>query len=103
MYAEDKFPSTGTMTASELKQRQPQVQAACVELEHVLGEVHKSVAELESRLASVLRSEPTEAAGSQSEARPTMVPLASNIDGYARQLRVVVTSHQSILRRLELP
>lgn len=98
MYAEDKINQTST---SPVK-RPPQVRTAFEELEHTLEDAHKTASELEARLQPLLRSEPEAAVDSQKEARTTLVPLAENIEGYTRQLRVIINTQQSILRRLEL-
>lgn len=79
-----------------------QIPTAFAELQEVFEALHKSCAELESRLQPLLRNEPEATGNTQKDDRPTLVQFASNIDGAVRQLRAVIATQQSILRRLEL-
>jgi hypothetical protein len=82
--------------------RPAQIPAAFAELQEAFEVLHKSCAELESRLQPLLRNEPEATSNDQKDARPTLVQFASNIDGATRQVRAVIATHNSILRRLEL-
>ena len=82
--------------------KESQVNKSCAALEFALQELHKSCAETEQRLRPLLRNEPEATTASDKQSQPTMVPLATQIEGYVREVRVAIATQQSILRRLEL-
>lgn len=82
-------------------QRQPQVNEACVSLEHALESASKTLVEFEQRLKPLLRNEP-EATTSGAKAAQTLVPMAAQIQSYVSHLRQIEQDYRSILLRLEL-
>lgn len=89
-------------TSTPPAQRESHIQQATVQLERALETLHKSCAEMEARLGPLLRREPEAAETAKGQSQPTLVPLATNIAGYATQVNAAVDTLQSILRRLEL-
>ena len=84
-------------------QRQPQVAESFDVLEKTVTAHEELCAELEKRLADVLRHEPEAAeAGSSSEPKRTVVGVASRINNASDRLHRIGNSLNSILRRLEL-
>lgn len=83
--------------------RQPQVAEAFDVLEKSVTAHEELCMELEKRLADVLRNEPEMAeAGSQDNAKRTVVGVASRINNASDRLHRIGNSLNSILRRLEL-
>lgn len=79
----------------------PQVGAACNALEEAVATGEKLLQELESRLAIVLRSEPTGTAGMQKETETT-VGLAQRLNEITQRAKHVNEHIVSIMRRVEL-
>ena len=82
--------------------RQPQVAEAFDVLEKSVAAHEELCAELEKRLGDVLRNEPEMAEAGQSEAKRTVVGVASRINNSSDRLHRVASTLNSILRRLEL-
>lgn len=102
MIQQPDYALSGT-NASTSPKRQPQVAEAFDVLEKTVAAHEELCAELEKRLADVLRNEPEMAeAGSQNDAKRTVVGVASRINNSSDQLHRIGNSLNSILRRLEL-
>ena len=90
-------------TVSTQPARQPQVAEAFDVLEKSIAAHEELAAELEKRLGGVLRTEPEMAeGGSQTEAKRTVVGVASRINDSSDRLHRIANTLNSILRRLEL-
>lgn len=96
MYEESKIAQT-----ANAPQRLPQVAESFDALERTVEAHLKLCAELEQRLAPVLRNEP-EATESGSKPEQTVVGLAQRINETTGRLHRLANSYNSILRRLEL-
>lgn len=81
--------------------RAPQVVESFEALERTVEAHLKLCAELEQRLAPVLRNEP-EATDSGSKSEQTVVGLAQRINESTGRLHRLANSYNSILRRIEL-
>jgi len=98
MYEESRIAET-----VNAPKRAPQVAEALEVLEKTVEAHHELCAQMEQRLAGVLRSEPEAAENaSQKEIPRTVVGLAQRVNEISNRLHSIGNSYTSILRRLEL-
>ena len=96
---ETNYAYASTPETAEAKQ--PQVHESIHQLENLIEQHLKMVAEMEQRLTPVLRNEP-QAAGNVPKEASTGVPIASRINEASLRLNRILDDYRSMLRRLEV-